>query len=74
MLREVVPLVLSPSSDLDPAREARLLARMLEVEKMIDGLQGVIDLEAIFPNSKRTRFARLRRASPRTSDGITLIA
>jgi len=52
MLREVVPLVLSPSSDLDPAREARLLARMLEVEKMIDGLQGVIDLEAIFPNGK----------------------
>ena len=41
MQREVVP----PSYDLDPDTKARL-------EKMIDGLYRVIDLEAIFSNSK----------------------
>jgi hypothetical protein len=48
MLREVLPLVLTPSSDLDPATEARLL----EMERVIDELERVIDLEAIFSNSK----------------------
>jgi hypothetical protein len=48
MLREVVPLVLTPNSDLDPAMKARLL----ELGKMIDELERVIDLDAIFSNSK----------------------
>ena len=48
MQSEVVPLVLTPSSDLDPDTNARLL----EAEKMIDELERIIDLEAIFPNSK----------------------
>jgi hypothetical protein len=48
MLGEVVPLVLTPSNDLSPATKAHLL----EYEKMIDELERVIDLEAIFSNSK----------------------
>jgi hypothetical protein len=48
MLREVVPLVLTPSSDLDPAMKARLS----ETEKMINKVERVIDLDAIFSNSK----------------------
>jgi hypothetical protein len=47
-LREVVPLVLTPSDDLSPAKEARLL----EYEGMVDELERVIDFEAIFSNSK----------------------
>ena len=48
MLREVVPLVLTPSNDLSPATKARLL----EFEKRIDELERVFDLDAIFSNSK----------------------
>jgi hypothetical protein len=48
MQHEVVPLVLTPSSDLDPATDARLS----EMERVIDELERVIDLEAIFSNSK----------------------
>jgi hypothetical protein len=48
MLREVVPLVLTPNSDLDPAMKARLL----ELGTTIDELERVIDLDAIFSNSK----------------------
>ena len=44
----MVPLVLTPRYDLDPATEARLL----DAEKRINELERVIDLEAIFSNGK----------------------
>jgi hypothetical protein len=57
MQSEPVSPAPTPCSYLDPATEVRLLADMLEVEKMIDELEGVIDLETIFSNSKELSWA-----------------